>query len=75
MMTLNLIERLDFRNKKAPYATAQYSALGLLRTLKSWHERAKQRQALAELDDELLGDIGISKTEAMREANKPFWKR
>jgi uncharacterized protein YjiS (DUF1127 family) len=36
--------------------------------------RSRQRQALAELDDRLLKDIGKTRQEAMAEAAKPFWK-
>ena len=37
-------------------------------------ERSRQRQALSELDDHLLMDIGKTRPEAMAEASKPFWK-
>ena len=37
-------------------------------------ERSRQRQALSELDDHFLKDIGKTRPEAMAEANKPFWK-
>ena len=37
-------------------------------------ERSRQRQALAELDDHHLKDIGVTRQEAMAEAAKPFWK-
>ena len=46
----------------------------VLSTLAFWHERARQRRALAELPEEMLKDIGVSRSEAMREAGKPFWK-
>jgi uncharacterized protein YjiS (DUF1127 family) len=39
-----------------------------------WIERARQRRALGELDDHMLRDIGITRVEATREADKPFWK-
>jgi uncharacterized protein YjiS (DUF1127 family) len=39
-----------------------------------WIERARQRQALAALSDYELRDIGITRTDAAREAGKPFWK-
>lgn len=38
-----------------------------------WHERAGQRRRLAELDDYLLKDIGVTRAEARMEAEKPFW--
>ena len=36
-------------------------------------ERQRQRRALAELDDRLLDDIGITRSRAMIEANRPLW--
>lgn len=36
--------------------------------VRSWIDRQRQRSALAELDDRLLGDIGITRAEAQREA-------
>ena len=43
------------------------AALGL-------HDRACQRRALLRLSDDLLGDIGISRAEALKEAGKAFWR-
>ena len=39
-----------------------------------WMERSRQRRALAELDDRLLRDIGLTRDEARRESSSPFWK-
>jgi uncharacterized protein YjiS (DUF1127 family) len=39
-----------------------------------WRERARQRRALATLDDRLLHDIGITRYDAAHECNKPFWR-
>ena len=36
-------------------------------------ERRRSRQALRELDDHLLKDIGLSRADAEREARRPFW--
>ncbi|GDY25479.1 DUF1127 domain-containing protein [Agarivorans sp. Toyoura001] len=36
--------------------------------------RRKSRKELASLPDYLLKDIGVSRAEAMHEAEKPFWK-
>ena len=38
-----------------------------------WHQTARQHQALLELDDQLLADIGITREQAKKEARKPFW--
>jgi uncharacterized protein YjiS (DUF1127 family) len=45
-----------------------------LRLIATWIERSTQRAALAELDDHLLRDVGLSRREALHEAAKPFWK-
>jgi uncharacterized protein YjiS (DUF1127 family) len=37
-------------------------------------ERRRQRKALLELDDRMLADIGITKSQAIDEGKKPFWK-
>ena len=39
-----------------------------------WVDRVRQRQALADLDDRLLRDIGITRLDAARECDKPFWR-
>ena len=52
--------------------------LSLLSALRIWGARNRQRHALrllAERDDYLLKDIGLSQDEAFREAAKPFWRR
>ena len=44
------------------------------RLLDIWQERMVNRRHLAELDERLLRDIGLSRYDAMREAAKPFWR-
>lgn len=41
--------------------------------LATWGERLKQRAELTEMDDRMLKDIGVSRTAALAEADKPFW--
>jgi uncharacterized protein YjiS (DUF1127 family) len=36
--------------------------------------RQRQRTSLAQLDDRMLRDMGISRLEADRESRKPFWR-
>jgi uncharacterized protein YjiS (DUF1127 family) len=36
--------------------------------------RSRQRRALAQIDDRLLNDIGVTRQQAIGEAAKPFWK-
>jgi uncharacterized protein YjiS (DUF1127 family) len=40
----------------------------------AWVSISSQRRALAELDDRLLRDIGVTDYEAAVEASKPFWR-
>lgn len=47
---------------------------GLLAWLGRTMLRSRGRSSLAELDDRLLRDIGVSRAEARRESNKPFWR-
>jgi uncharacterized protein YjiS (DUF1127 family) len=37
------------------------------------YERYRQRQALAELDDRLLADVGLNRVEVARECAKSWW--
>ena len=54
---------------------ALYAALeGAVDTILTWHERARMRRQLLTLDDRLLKDIGITRTQAFGEAEKPFWR-
>jgi uncharacterized protein YjiS (DUF1127 family) len=38
------------------------------------YRRQRQRTSLAQLDDRMLRDMGISRLEAERESRKPFWR-
>lgn len=38
-----------------------------------WQHRASQRTHLRDLDDRLLKDMGLTRTDVFREASKPFW--
>lgn len=38
-----------------------------------WRSRYQERRALKKLDDRMLNDIGITRDQALEEANKPFW--
>jgi uncharacterized protein YjiS (DUF1127 family) len=38
------------------------------------HERQRQRQALLELDDRLLDDIGVTREQALATGRKRFWQ-
>ena len=46
----------------------------LCATLRLWRRRAKESEQLSELSDRALRDLGVSRSEAWREARKPFWQ-
>lgn len=39
-----------------------------------WYVVYRQRRALLALDEALLKDIGLSRTDALAEGSKPFWR-
>ena len=46
---------------------------GLLATLRLALHAHAQRRHLAALDDHALSDIGLSRSQALAEANRPLW--
>ena len=46
----------------------------LLYALVHIQDRINQRRELSQLDDRMLADIGITRSQALKEASKPFWK-
>ncbi len=48
--------------------------VALFDTVATWNERRRQRRALEALPDHLLHDIGLSRADAVTEADKPFWQ-
>lgn len=51
------------------------AARGIFDALAAGWDRSRQRRVLAELDERMLRDIGITRTEVAREMNKSFWQR
>ena len=46
----------------------------LSETLHTWRERARQRRELAQWTDRDLHDVGLSRSDIIHEAEKPFWR-
>ena len=46
---------------------------GVLRRILAWHLLARERIALSKLDDHLLEDLGLTREDAQKEANRPVW--
>ena len=80
------IMNITYRNVNAAGmapATADRPALGtilaglprrVLDALLLWQERQSQRRGLMALDGRMLKDLGISRIDAQREFDKPFWR-
>lgn len=47
---------------------------GIVTLVATWIERHRQRSALAELNDRLLKDLGLSRADVEGEARKSFWQ-
>ncbi|SEQ42042.1 Uncharacterized conserved protein YjiS, DUF1127 family [Amphritea atlantica] len=45
----------------------------ILLRLKQYRQTYYSRRLLRQLDDRALSDIGVTRSEAMREARRPFW--
>lgn len=69
---------MELRKAGVASLSATGSFLSLLRDLVErllvWQERWEQRERLSGLDEHILRDIGLSRADAAREANKPFWR-
>lgn len=46
----------------------------LLELLLLWDERHRTRRHLLAMDDRMLRDVGLGRSEATTEAEKPFWR-
>ena len=43
-------------------------------SLGEWRRRSRERAELGALDDRMLKDIGLTRTDAEFLSNKPFWR-
>lgn len=68
----------QWAQKIAPEEEAPRRVAPLLRRaaaeVGTWMTRARGRRALAELEDRLLRDVGLSRDDARRESAKPCWR-
>jgi uncharacterized protein YjiS (DUF1127 family) len=72
MPTYDLYLPRTFSTWRPRRGPARFAAAFVM--IRRWIERTRQRRALAGLDDQMLRDIGITRVEAARECDKPFWR-
>ncbi|MCP5159182.1 MAG: DUF1127 domain-containing protein [Gammaproteobacteria bacterium] len=58
--------------KRSP--SVQTMLASALKWLRDRYDVYHQRRALLALDEAMLKDIGISRTDALQEGSKPFWR-
>ena len=46
----------------------------LLSRFRGWQEQARSRHLLLQLDDRMLRDVGLSRSDVDRECGKYFWQ-
>lgn len=46
----------------------------LATTIRTWRRRSRSRAELAEMEQRHLNDLGLSRSHALVEASKPFWR-
>ena len=56
-----------------PPVRRPHRTLGLWSGLRAMIAITAQRRSLNALDDHMLKDIGVSRSEALKEAQKPIW--
>ncbi len=56
------------------WSAARRAFLWILETLLAWHDRARERRSLMELSDQVLRDIGLSRTQLRAQAARPSWR-
>src|SRR5215472_13028620 len=68
------------RRRRAPVRRRQQRravrdiAVRILTTWREWRRRAHDRAELVRLDDRMLKDIGLTRSDAEFLSNKPFWR-
>jgi len=65
---------LDDVRRLAARETATAAVRKMMDAVVGWQERAHERRRLIDMEDRMLADIGLSRTDAQAEFNKPFWR-
>ena len=54
-------------------AAAGNFLMSIVTRVKRWSELSRQRAQLAQMSDQMLSDIGLSRADALQEADRYFW--
>lgn len=57
-----------------PFGDAPKTEVSLAARFSAWRHRARERAELARMSDRELQDIGLTRLDAVREYQKPFWQ-
>ena len=57
-----------------PFGTAPQKDHSLGALFSAWRHRVQERAELARMSDRELQDIGLTRLDAVREYQKPFWR-
>ena len=63
-----------FAGRRGAEGALARAAGRLSTTWREWRRRAQDRSRLAELDERMLKDIGLTRADAEFLINKPFWR-
>lgn len=73
--TLNIIECCSAQHGTKSEARLGDTLKNVQSTLFAWVQRHRSRKALAELNEHMLRDVGLTKEQVQAEIIKPFWVR
>jgi uncharacterized protein YjiS (DUF1127 family) len=63
------------QGRRPAAAQAATAVLAAALNAAGWWRRRRQLQALCELDDHLLRDVGLTREDVARACTTPFWQR
>jgi uncharacterized protein YjiS (DUF1127 family) len=66
--------RLPGRGQGGARSFARRLVLGIVNLLVVWQQRLEDRACLQGMGEARLRDIGLTRVEARRESEKPFWR-
>ncbi|MGE5511565.1 MAG: DUF1127 domain-containing protein [Bacteroidota bacterium] len=67
-------EVMSICSQPSPLRLRRTAARNCLAIAALWLRRWRTRKELAEIDDHLLKDVGLSERERAAECRKPFWR-